>query len=237
MQEKIKYPIRINRYLALKGVVSRREADELIKKGLVLVNDKKAILGDKVLEEDEVRVNAKSFKQLIYLAYNKPIGIVTHSPQANEQSIQDVLQYSENVFPLGRLDKNSWGLIILTNDGRVTDRLLNPEHNHEKEYRVRVDKPLKESFVNKMSKGVLLEDGYKTKECNIKLLNDFLFSIILTEGKKRQIRRMCTALGYAVIDLKRVRIMNIKIKNIKSGQVREIKGNEQKIFLKSLELN
>ncbi len=237
MQEKIKYPIRINRYLALKGVVSRREADELIKKGLVLVNNKKAILGDKVLEEDEVRVNAKSFKQLIYLAYNKPIGIVTHSPQANEQSIQDVLQYSENVFPLGRLDKNSWGLIILTNDGRVTDRLLNPEHNHEKEYRVRVDKPLKESFVNKMSKGVLLEDGYKTKECNIKLLNDFLFSIILTEGKKRQIRRMCTALGYAVIDLKRVRIMNIKIKNIKSGQVREIKGNEQKIFLKSLELN
>lgn len=230
------YPMRINKYLAFKNICSRREADELIKLGKVRINKKKAVLGDKVLEKDEVTLSNNFQKKLFYFAYNKPIGIVTHSPQGQEKSIRDVAKIPQKVFPIGRLDKDSWGLIILTNDGRITDKILNPEKNHEKEYAVRADKNISESFMNKMARGVRLEDGYKTKECKVQKINDAMFSIILTEGKKRQIRRMCAVLGYSVADLKRVRVINIKIGALKPGEYREIKGMELKNFLSGLGL-
>lgn len=228
--------MRINKYLAFKNICSRREADELIKLGKVRINKKKAVLGDKVLEKDEVTLSNNFQKKLFYFAYNKPIGIVTHSPQGQEKSIRDVAKIPQKVFPIGRLDKDSWGLIILTNDGRITDKILNPEKNHEKEYAVRADKNISESFMNKMARGVRLEDGYKTKECKVQKINDAMFSIILTEGKKRQIRRMCAVLGYSVADLKRVRVINIKIGALKPGEYREIKGMELKNFLSGLGL-
>ena len=225
------YPVRINKYLADKNICSRREADELIKLGKVKINGKRALLGDKVLEKDEVVVSKKNPKKLVYYAYNKPIGIITHSPQRDEQSIADITKFTEKVYPIGRLDKDSWGLIILTNDGRITDKILNPNKNHEKEYAVKVNKIMSESFLNKIPRGVRLDDGYKTKPAKVKKVNEAMFEITLTEGKKRQIRRMCTALGYSVVDLKRIRIMNIKIEGLKPGKFREIKGVELKEFL------
>ena len=230
----MEYPVRINKYLAMKNICSRREADSLIVSGNIKINGKRAVLGDKVFETDRVELKKNSSKKLVYYIFNKPIGIVTHSPQKGEKSILNLVKFPEKVFPVGRLDKDSWGLIILTNDGRITDKLLNPEKNHEKEYAVRVNKIMSESFLNKMAHGVRLGDGYKTKICKVEKINETMFSIILTEGKKRQIRRMCAALGYAVFDLKRIRIMNIKIKRLKPGEFKEIGGKELEDFLREL---
>lgn len=230
----MEFPIRINKYLSQKNIASRREADELIKLGLVKINGRKAVLGDKVLEKDIVEVRPDLKKRLAYYAYNKPVGIITHSPQGEEKSIADLTVFPEEVYPVGRLDKDSWGLIIMTNDGRITGKLLSPEENHEKEYIVEVNKPLTESFIRKMTRGVKLEDGYRTRQAKLAKINEYTFSIILTEGKKRQIRRMCTALGYTVIDLKRIRIMNITLKNLKAGEFREIKGLELEKLLVDL---
>jgi 23S rRNA pseudouridine2604 synthase len=230
------FPMRINKYLALKNIASRREADELIRLGRIKINGKRASLGDKVFETDKVEVSGKNLKKLVYYAYNKPVGIITHSPQGEEKSIADITSFKENVFPVGRLDKNSWGLIILTNDGRVTDKILSPERNHEKEYSVTVERKISESFLRKMGEGVKLDDGYRTKKAKILKINDHLFSIILTEGKKRQIRRMCTALGFSVRDLKRVRILNIGLRKLKPGEFREVKGEELREFLQKIGL-
>src|SRR3989344_4837092 len=183
------YPIRINKYLADKKISTRRGADELIKQKKVFINSKLAILGSKVEEKDKVEIRGVKQKEYLYYAYNKPMGIETNSPQ-------------ENLFPLGRLDKNSHGLLILTNDGRITDTLLNPKYFHEKEYVVRTSNKLRSSFKNKMEVGVNI-DGYITKKCKVKIINDFTFRIILTEGKKHQIRRMCSTLFQEVADLKR----------------------------------
>jgi 23S rRNA pseudouridine2604 synthase len=232
----MEYPMRINKYLASKNICSRREADELVRLGKVKINGKKAVLGDKILENDKVELLKNYQKKLVYFAYNKPIGIVTHSPQNSEKSILDVINFPYKVFPVGRLDKDSWGLILLSNDGRITDKILNPKKEHEKEYHVRVNKIISESFLNKMPRGVRLDDGYKTKECKVQKINEAMFSIILTEGKKRQIRRMCTTLGFAVSDLKRIRIMNIELGKLKPGEMREIKGKELEEFLKKLNI-
>jgi 23S rRNA pseudouridine2604 synthase len=230
----MEYPIRINKYLAENNICSRREADDLIKRGQVFLNGKPAEIGAKVNENDEVAV--KNDKKLVYYAYNKPVGIITHSPQKGERGIQEVTKFSKDVFPLGRLDKDSHGLIILTNDGRVTNKLLSPEANHEKEYVVKVDKKITNFFVKDMEKGVVLEDGYKTKTCVVKKEDVDIFSIILTEGKKRQIRRMCAILGYTVLDLRRIRIMNVHLGKIKLGTYRTIKNEELKRFQKLLGL-
>lgn len=232
----ISYPMRINRYLALNNYSSRREADELIAKGVVMINGKKAKIGDKVNETDVVTVNMKvanAAKKYVYFAYNKPRGIVTHSPKDGQRSIAEVTYTADDVFPVGRLDKNSRGLIILSNDGRITDKLLNPEREHEKEYVVVVNKPITNIFLKVMRQGVQLED-FKTRECQVEKKDETTFNIILTEGKKHQIRRMCTALGWAVVDLKRVRIMNIKLGNLGSGQQRKIQGEELDALLRSL---
>ncbi|OGI68131.1 hypothetical protein A2738_03035 [Candidatus Nomurabacteria bacterium RIFCSPHIGHO2_01_FULL_42_15] len=215
--------MRINKYLALRKISTRRGADDLIVAKKVFINGKLAVLGSKVTETDKVEVKGGEQKKYKYFAYNKPIGVETDSPQ-------------EDLFPLGRLDKNSHGLLILTNDGRITDQLLNPKYFHEKEYVVRTLNKLRSSFKQKMEAGVKIEgqENYVTKKCKVKILSDFSFKIILTEGKKHQIRRMCSALFQEVADLKRERIMNIKLGNLKSGQMREIKGEELVNFLKSI---
>jgi 23S rRNA pseudouridine2604 synthase len=231
----MEYPIRINKYLAQKKICSRREADDLILQKKIKINGKVAVLGDKVLESDKVVV-AKFDKNFIYLALNKPRDIITHSPQMGEKEIKDILNIKEKVFPIGRLDKSSSGLIILTNDGRLTDRLLNPEYDHEKEYIVKTKEPIDNLFVKKMSQGIELDDGYVTKKCKVFKIDNNKFSIILTEGKKHQIRRMCAQLGKVVSDLKRVRIVNIKINSLRPGQFREIKGKELQEFFEKINL-
>src|SRR3989344_5083378 len=216
------YPMRINKYLALKKISTRRGADELIKQKKVFINGKPAVLGSKVNEVDKVEVKGAEQKEYKYFAYNKPVSIETTSPK-------------EGLFPLGRLDKASHGLLILTNDGRITDTLLNPKYFHEKEYIVRTSNKLRSSFKKKMEAGVNIE-GYLTKKCKVKILTDFAFRVILTEGKKHQIRRMCSALFQEVADLKRERIMNIKLGILKPSALREIKGEELRLFLTSLGL-
>lgn len=235
-KKEIIYPMRVNRYLALHNYSSRREADELITKGVVMINGKKAKLGDKVNEKDVVTVNMKvreAAKKYVYFAYNKSKGIVTHTPKDGQKSIKQVTFLADDIFPVGRLDKNSHGLIILSNDGRITDKLLSPEYDHEKEYAVSVNKPITNIFLKIMRQGVQLED-FKTRPCIVEKKDDRNFYIVLTEGKKHQIRRMCANLGWEVVDLKRIRIMNIELNNLGSGQQRKIKGEELDIFLKSL---
>lgn len=217
-----KVGVRINKYLASQNITTRKGADVLIKNKKVFINGKLAILGSKVNESDEVVVKEeKTKKNYKYYAYNKPRGLAT--PEI----------YTEGLFPIGRLDKDSQGLLILTNDGRITDKLLNPKYIHEKEYLVKTLNKLRSSFKQKMEVGVQIE-GYKTKPCKIKILNDHQFKIILTEGKKHQIRRMCSALFQEISDLKRIRILNIELDNLKSGNLRELKGKELEIFLKNI---
>lgn len=225
------FPMRINKYLALKQYSTRRGADELIDAGKVYINGKRAVLGDKVHESDtvEVRSAKRSYR---YFAYHKPRGIITHSPQGSEKEIADVAGI-EGVFPVGRLDKDSSGLIILTDDGRVTERLLSPDNDHEKEYRVTVREKLRPSFATHMEKGVDI-GGYKTKPCRVHVLGDRAFTIVLSEGKKHQIRRMCAALHVDIESLERVRIMNIGLSGIKPGAYRELKGAELREFLGSI---
>jgi 23S rRNA pseudouridine2604 synthase len=224
--------IRINKYLADQNICSRREADQLVAKGKVRINGRVAVLGDRVLPTDNVQIFEKEEKkkQLVYLAFNKPKGVITHSPQRGERSIEQVLKFPQKVFPIGRLDKDSCGLIILTNDGRITGRILEPKNFHDKEYVVTVDRRITPIFVRQMESGVKLEDGYFTRKCQVRKIDKLTFSIILTEGKKRQIRRMCERLGYQVTELKRIRIMNILLDNLKSGQHRKIEGEELETF-------
>ncbi len=221
-----KFPMRINQYLAWQKHSTRRGGDELVQKRQVTINGRFAELGDKVNENDVVEVlKNKKPKSYLYFAYNKPLGETTDTP----------IFLNKEIFPLGRLDKDSHGLMLLTNDGRVTDRLLNPEYAHEKEYLVKVKDKLRSNFKQKMEAGVDIE-GYMTRKCNIEILNDFTFRITLTEGKKHQIRRMCVALHNEVSDLKRTRILNIELGNLAPGGHRAIGGKELEIFLKSLGL-
>ncbi|OGG39744.1 hypothetical protein A2118_02945 [Candidatus Kaiserbacteria bacterium GWA2_50_9] len=223
--------MRINKYLAHEGISTRRGADELIARGKVLINGRVALLGEKVNKGDKVELRGKATtKKFLYYAYNKPVGVITHSPQLGEKDIKQSVALSKDVFPVGRLDKDSSGLIILTNDGRVTDRLLNPGYDHDKEYRVRVQEPLRDSFKKTMEAGVDIE-GYLTKPCTVRKSGPKTFTITLTEGKKHQIRRMVSALHNTVIELERTRILNIRLDNLKSGAWRTIEGEELTTFL------
>jgi len=236
--EEIIYPIRINRYLALNNYCSRREADALISKNIIKINGKIAKLGDKVNEKDLVEVPEKNrdiFKEYVYYAYNKPKGIMTNQDNKISQKIEDVAEAPKGVFPVGRLDKDSHGLIILTNDGRITGKLLDPIFEHEKEYIVTVNKRINNHFLKIMGQGVNLE-SFRTKECKVEEINGFVFKIILTEGKKHQIRRMCDNLGYAVMDIQRVRIENIKLGDLRVGRKRKIEGIDLNKLLKKLGL-
>lgn len=233
--EKPIYPMRINKYLALNKYSTRKGGDELVKKRKVFINGRIAVLGDKVNENDKVDVKSDAQKKdCVYFAYNKPKGVITHSPQTGEKDIRQSVPL-KNVFPVGRLDKASHGLIILTDDGRVTDRLLNPKYTHDKEYVVSTTNKISPSFKNKLESGVNIGD-YKTKKCRVAGLSSHVFKITLTEGKKHQIRRMCSALKNDVTDLKRIRIMNIHLGNLSIGAYRKIEGKELSDFLKNIGL-
>ncbi len=223
--------IRINKYLAQKNLATRRGADELIEKGLVYVNGVRAKLGAKVQESDRVEVRGKK-QSYVYYAYNKPVGVITHSPQRGEKDVKTAVKLSD-VFPIGRLDKASHGLLVLTNDGRITDKMLNPDRAHEKEYIVTTTAKLRPSFKKFMEAGVEIGE-YRTKKCKVQVLDDYTFRIVLTEGKKHQIRRMCEAMHNGVKDLQRVRIMNIKIGSLADNAYRELAGEELQTFLRNL---
>lgn len=218
------YPMRINKYLALKKHSTRRGADLLIQKKQVFINSRLAVLGDKVSEKDNVEVRFRGkLKPYLYFAYNKPKGLATDKIKIKE------------VFPIGRLDKDSSGLLILTNDGRVTEGLLSPKYEHEKEYVVTTKEKLRSSFKQKMEAGVQIENEM-TKKCKVQIINENTFRVTLTEGKKHQIRRMCVALFQEVKDLKRVRIMNINLGKLAEGAYRPIEEEELNDFLGALEL-
>lgn len=234
------YPMRINKYLALKGVATRRDADALIEAHRVFVNGQLASLGQKVEEDDvvEVRGRGKEAAARVYYAYNKPRNIVTHSAQGKDEDISMLLAKNpelKNLFPVGRLDKDSSGLVILTNDGRITDRLLNPKYDHEKEYIVRTERPLRDSFKENMEQGVRIEDDM-TRPAKVRILGHDSFAITLTEGKKHQIRRMVVAMHNEVKTLERIRVMNIKLGKLSPGSARKIEGKELEALLKSLGL-
>ncbi|MBY0110388.1 rRNA pseudouridine synthase [Patescibacteria group bacterium] len=236
----LSFPMRINKYLAHTGHSTRLGADALIKDGKVFINGRRAVLGDKIQEDDVVEVKgaAKRAAAHVYFAYHKPRGVITHSPQHDEEDIQMVTEEIPELagtFPVGRLDKDSSGLIILTNDGRITDRMLNPEHEHQKQYVVRTERPLRANFKEHMEAGVIIED-YQTKPCTVQILGEKVFRITLTEGKKHQIRRMVVAMHNEVRDLERTSIMNITLGNLKSGAWRKIENQELKTFLTSLGL-
>lgn len=236
----IEYPVRINRYLTLQGIASRREADDLISQKKVLINGSPAKLGSKVEDNDKVEVIGRQrIKQ--YLAYYKGRGIITHSPGEGETDVATRLKQDYglvNVSPVGRLDKDSEGLLLLSDDGRITGPLLDPEAGHEKEYEVTVDKPINHWFVKHLEAGVNIE-GYTTKPASVSFekKNPERFFITLREGKKHQIRRMCAALGYQVGSLKRVRIMHIELGKLKPNQYRKLTKTEQNKLLHSLGLS
>lgn len=231
----IQYPIRINRYLALNNYATRKGADELIAKKYVAINGRIAVLGDQVYEGDKVEVSNKTpQKKYVYYAYNKATGISTN-PDAGSKDILQTTKFPVRVFPVGRLDKDSHGLILMTNDGRVTDRLLSPRYVHEKEYVVKVEPTFSDNFITLIQNGVHF-DKFISKKCLAWRKTKDVFHIVLTEGKKRQIRRMAEALHHRVIDLKRIRIMNVELGKIPLGEYREITGKELDELLRSLQL-
>ena len=222
--------IRINKYLSEVGYCSRRVADRLIEEGKVTINGKVPEMGTKIEEGDHVEVEGKKIEKSmkeknIYLAFNKPVGIVcTTDRRVEPDNIIDFIKYPTRIFPIGRLDKYSEGLIFLTNDGDIVNKILRARNNHEKEYIVTVNLPINKNFIQRMSNGVEILDT-KTRNCFVQKLGPKKFKIVLTQGLNRQIRRMCECLGFKVISLKRVRIMNIKL-DVPTGKYREFTKEE-----------
>lgn len=221
--------MRLNKFISESGKASRRGADKLIEEGRVKINGRKAKIGDQVKPGDEVMVNGQRIRLArnnVYLALNKPVGITCTTEKNVKGNIVDLVNHPLRVFNIGRLDKDSDGLILLTNDGDIVNEILRAENNHEKEYIVSVDKPITPEFVEKMSKGVRIL-GTKTLPCKVEQLSKYEFKIILTQGLNRQIRRMCEALGYEVYRLQRFRIMNIHLGNLPVGQWRDLTKKEK----------
>ncbi|MDN3652401.1 23S rRNA pseudouridine(2604) synthase RluF [Thalassotalea ponticola] len=223
---------RLNKYISDSGFCSRREADKLIEQQQVTINGKPPELGSKVMPGDVVKVNgqpigavADNKSDRIYIAYNKPIGITCTTERQVRGNIVDAIAHRERIFPIGRLDKPSEGLIFLTNDGDIVNKILRAENAHDKEYVVRVDKPISERFVKRMAQGVPIL-GTVTKPCQVEATGRNSFKIVLTQGLNRQIRRMCEYLGYQVTSLKRTRIMSISLDTLKAGQWRYLTAKE-----------
>jgi len=233
--------IRLNKWLVDAGVCSRREADRLIEAGQVRVDNKQASLGQKIAGNEQVVVKGRTVarnapsKKRVYLAYHKPIGIICTSDSNAHDNIIDAVHYKERVFHVGRLDVASSGLILLTNDGNMVNPLLRAEEGHEKEYIVEVEEPLNRMFVDRMQTGVMIE-GQKTRPAIVKRMGPNMFSLTLTEGRNRQIRRMCEALGYNVKHLKRIRIMHISLDNLPPGKWRHLTDEETRTLLQKLNL-
>ncbi len=228
--------MRINKFISETGYCSRREADKLIASGKVMINGIPAELGSQAESGDVVRINGEQIgvrSQHVYIMLNKPVGITSTSESHIKGNIVDFVGHTERIFPIGRLDKDSEGLILLTNDGDVVNPILRSEGKHEKEYIVTVDKPITPAFVKGMSEGVHIL-GSMTLPCKIKQITPRVFRIILTEGRNRQIRRMCQAFGYSVRRLQRIRIMNIELGELKTGKWRDLTKQELSILFDSL---
>lgn len=219
---------RINKFIGESGFCSRREADKLVEQQRVTVNGNIAEMGTKVTFSDEIRIDGKLIRENtqkpIYLAFNKPPGIECTTNQEVRGNIVDYINYPERIFPIGRLDKASEGLIFMTNDGDIVNKILRARNNHEKEYTVTVDKPITDRFIQRMGNGIPILDTV-TKECKVEQISKFTFKIILTQGLNRQIRRMCEYLGYEVTALKRIRIINISL-DIPLGRYRKLTDQE-----------
>lgn len=222
--------IRLNKAISDTGFCSRRKADKLIELGKVTINGKKGLLGDKVTPNDIIKIDGNLVRKevpLIYIAFSKPPGITCTTELQVKGNIIEYINHPERIFPIGRLDKDSEGLIFLTNDGNIVNKILRAGNNHEKEYIVSVNKPITDKFISSMSNGVPILDTV-TKKCEVKLMNEKVFNIILTQGLNRQIRRMCEQLGYEVTKLKRIRIMNISLGKIPVGGWRDLTEAEMK---------
>ena len=220
----------LNKYISETGFCSRREADKYIEQARVTINDKVAIKGNRVLPGDMVEIDGEAIKKkdaTVYLIFNKPVGITCTTDLKDKYNIISFIHFKSRIFPIGRLDKPSEGLIFLTNDGDIVNKILRAGNHHEKEYVVTVDKPISGDFVNRMSNGIRILDTV-TKKCFVKQEGKNRFRIILTQGLNRQIRRMCLALGYNVTTLKRVRIMHISLANLPIGKWRSFTDEEIK---------
>ncbi|MEF2244147.1 23S rRNA pseudouridine(2604) synthase RluF [Paenibacillus sp. IITD108] len=231
--------MRINKFISETGFCSRREADKLVDSGRVTINGAVAQLGSQAEPGDDVRIDGKRIgaqRNHVYIMLNKPVGITSTSEAHIEGNIVDFIGHTERIFPIGRLDKDSEGLILLTNDGDVVNPILRSEGKHEKEYIVTVDKPITPSFVKGMSEGVHIL-GSLTLPCQITQVTNRVFRIILTEGRNRQIRRMCQAFGYHVRRLQRVRIMNIELGGLAVGKWRDLTEQERTELFKTLSYN
>lgn len=220
--------MRINKYISETGFCSRREADKLVEAKRVRINDQIATLGSIVEPSDHVFVDGKlleSKKKHVYIALNKPVGITCTTERQVKGNIIDFINYPERIFPIGRLDKDSEGLILLTGDGDIVNKILRSENNHGKEYIVTVDQPITQEFLEGMAGGVRIL-GQTTKQCKVKRLSKYTFNIILTQGLNRQIRRMCEVFGYNVVNLLRIRILNIRLNGLKTGEWRYLTEKE-----------
>lgn len=227
--------IRLNKFLSDAGYCSRREADRLMEQGVVKVNGKTAVMGQKVTINDSIMVKGKNIsreEEQILIALNKPVGIECTTDLNNPDNIVDFINFDKRIYPIGRLDKNSQGLILLTNDGSIVNNILKGSNYHEKEYVVTVDKPVTDDFIKKMSTGVRILDQV-TRPCKVAKVKKHVFNIVLTQGLNRQIRRMCGELGYNVQKLKRIRIMNIELGNLPVGQYRKVTDSELKELMRN----
>jgi 23S rRNA pseudouridine2604 synthase len=225
----VKTEVRINKYISETGYCSRREADKLVESGRVTINGERAVLGSQADSGDRVLIDGMALEtggKVVYIALNKPVGITSTTEAHIQGNIVDFVGHHERIFPIGRLDKDSEGLILLTNDGDIVNKILRAEGKHEKEYIVTVDRPVTPSFITGMSSGVKILGG-KTLPCEVTRISERVFRIILTEGKNRQIRRMCSAFGYEVRHLQRIRIMNIRLGALQTGEWRDLSAQEK----------
>ncbi len=224
--------IRINKFLSEAGVCSRREADRQVDMGNVLIDGRVAVTGDRVKKGQSVCFNGKEVskeEEMILIAFNKPVGVVCTSQKKEKDNVIDYINYPKRIYPIGRLDKDSEGLLLLTNNGDIVNKMMRSGNRHEKEYIVTVNKSITDSFIRGIAGGVpLVELGVTTRKCHVKKLSSRQFKIILTQGYNRQIRRMCEYFDYRVVELKRVRIMNIELGNLESGKYRDVTGEEYK---------
>ncbi len=229
--------ISLNKYISSTGRCSRREADRMIEAGRVRINEQVAQKGNRVLPDDRVTLDGTAVvvkTDLVYLAFHKPAGVTSTTDQRDRDNIIDFINYPKRIFPIGRLDKASTGLILLTNDGDIVNQILREENNHEKEYIVQVDRPISHHFLKQMRQGVPIL-GTVTKQCRVDQLKKNLFRIVLTQGLNRQIRRMCEYLGYKVLTLKRVRIMHLQLDGLRVGEWRALTEEELRELKKAIQ--
>ena len=230
---------RLNKYIRESGICSRRDADRFIEQGNVYINGKRAQIGDQVMPGDTVKVNGQLIEpqdadDFVFIALNKPVGIVSTTEKAEKNNIVDFVRHGIRIFPIGRLDKDSQGLIFLTSNGDLVNKVLRAGNNHEKEYLVTVNKPITESFIKGMAGGVPIL-GQMTKKCPVSKVAPTVFNITLVQGLNRQIRRMCEHFGYEVVKLERTRIMNVNLKGLAIGDWRDLTQKEMSVLLKSIE--